>query len=187
MLFTTGARPLEVARLEIRDYLDRDGRVRRRSEVRAEVSISGRSRPLFFATELLTDAIDEYLRDQTQNNGARSDGGVEYRGLDPYSRLFLTVNGEGFQITEYGNGRRSLCRPMLETYRKIFRIADLPGATPLSVRGTIVAKLYERGADDDQICLLLGIADRRAVREMFPRTRPSIDTLAEELIRARTD
>jgi integrase len=44
LLFATGARPLEIARLEVRDYLNADGTVRVASEVRPDVAITGRPR-----------------------------------------------------------------------------------------------------------------------------------------------
>ena len=183
MLFATGARPLEIARIEVQDYLDANGNVRRESELRAEATITGRSRPLFFASSKLDDALSVYLRvrlESRQGLGPTS----SFRGLDPESRLFLTATGGGFQITPYGapGQHRFLCRPILETYRKLFRYADVEGATALSVRHTVVARLYERGADEEQVGLVLGISDRSAVRGLFPRSRPTMARLVNELI-----
>ena len=45
MLFATGARPLEIARLELRDYLNADGSVRRESEFRSDATITDRQVP----------------------------------------------------------------------------------------------------------------------------------------------
>lgn len=149
VLFATGARPLEIARLDVRDYLNADGSVRRESELRAEVAITRKARPLQFASERLDETMVEYLRkrfDLRQGLGPLPD----YRGLDPLSRLFVTSTGQGFKITPYGGPgqRRFLCRPILETYRKLFRYAELPGVTPLSVRQAVVARLYEPEADE---------------------------------------
>ncbi|MES2100701.1 MAG: site-specific integrase [Pseudomonadota bacterium] len=170
VLSATGARPLEIARIEVGDYLHADGNVRRESELRAEAAITGRSRPLFFASSKLDDALTAYLSvriESRQGLGPTS----AFRGLDPKSRLFLTATGNGFQITPYGEvgPHRFVCRPILETYRKLFRYADVEGATALSVRHTVVAHLYERGADEEQVGLVLGISDRSAVRGSFPR------------------
>lgn len=183
ILFATGARPLEVARLEVRDYLAEDGEVRPTSEIRAEVAITGKSRPLFFTSTKLNDSLALYLAVRRADGLGLGEPGA-YGGLDPRSRLFLSTTGEGFQITPYGQPgqRRFLCRPILETYRKLFRLADLRGVTPLSVRHTVVARLYERGADEDQIGLLMGIGDRSAVRQQFPRPRPPISDLVDELV-----
>ena len=130
ILFATGARPLEIARIEVRDYLHADGSVRRESELRAEATITGRPRPLFFASSKLDDALSAYLRvrlESQQGLGPTS----SFRGLDPESRLFLTATGNGFQITPYGEAgqHRFLCRPILETYRKLLR-SLMPNTRP---------------------------------------------------------
>jgi hypothetical protein len=46
----------------------------------------------------------------------------------------------------------------------------------------VVARLYERGADEEQVGLVLGISDRSAVRGLFPRSRPNMARLVDELI-----
>lgn len=96
---------------------------------------------------------------------------------------FLTTTGDLFSITPYGaTGQlRYLCRLILETYRKVFRYAELEGTTALLVRRTFVARLHDRGADEDQIGMVLGIGERRAVRKQFPRTRPTMARLVQEL------
>ena len=183
MLFATGARPLEIARLELRDYLNADGSVRRESELRADATITGKPRPVFFASSKLDDALRTYLRVRAECGHGLGNPSL-FRGHDPASRLFLTATGEGFQITPYGapGQHRFLCRPILETYRKLFRYADVAGATALSVRHTVVARLYGRGADEEQVGLVLGISDRSAVRELFPRSRATMASLVDELI-----
>ena len=45
----------EIARLAVRDYLDVDGGVRQESEMRAEVAITGKTRPLHFSSNRLDD------------------------------------------------------------------------------------------------------------------------------------
>lgn len=187
LLFATGARPLEIARLEIRDYLNADGSVRIASEMRAEAANSSRARPLYFTSARLCDALDRYLAERLSQGLGLGDPAA-YRGLDPRSRLFLSPSGEGFEIKVmvqgHGKGgrRRYLCRSILETYRKLFRYAELTDVTPLSVRLTLATRLYERGADEGQVGLLLGISGLGAVREQFPRPRPAVSELVRELI-----
>ncbi|MEP6875328.1 MAG: site-specific integrase [Burkholderiales bacterium] len=183
MLFATGARPLEIARLEVRDYLDASGDVRCESALRAEAAITGKARPLYFHCTRLDQALAPYLQERLDRQMGLGEAGA-YRGLDPLSRLFLSQVGEGFRITPYGSPgqQRFLCRPILETYRKLFRYAELRDVTPLSVRHTVAARLYARGADEEQVGLLLGISDRSAVRELFPRPKPMLAQLVDELI-----
>lgn len=183
MLFCTGARPLEIARLQVRDYLNADSTVRRASQMRPEVAISGKSRPLHFTSTRLEGALSEYLQERLAMHLGVGVPGA-YRGLDPDSRLFLSSTGEGFKITPYGKDgqRRFLCRSILDTYAKLFRYSELDGVSALSARRTVIARLYERGADEDQIVLLLGISERSAARELLPRQKPSIEVLVDELI-----
>lgn len=183
MLFATGARPLEIARLEVGDYLSADGSVRCESELRAEVAITGKARPLYFNCTRLDQALAPYLVERVEQQLGLGDVDA-FRGLDPRSRLFLSPLGEGFKITPYGSPgqQRFLCRPILETYRKLFRYSELRDVTPLSVRHTVASRLFERGADEEQVGLLLGISDRSAVRELFPRRRPTIPELVAQLI-----
>ncbi|WP_253950268.1 hypothetical protein [Methylibium sp. T29] len=78
MLFATGARPLEIARLEVRDYLGPDGSVRRVSELRAEAAITGKSRPLYFTSTRLDDALAAYLRERIEQGLGIAESG-DYR------------------------------------------------------------------------------------------------------------
>jgi integrase len=85
MLFATGLRPLEIARIEVRDYLHADGSVCRESELRADAAINGKLRPLYFSSSRLDDALAAYFRERLA--GGHGLGGPDvYRGLDPGSR-----------------------------------------------------------------------------------------------------
>ena len=183
VLLATAARPLEIARLEVRDYLQADGGVRHNSEFRAESTITGRSRPLFFRSKQLILALDAYLAERAASAGADADRD-RYRGLDPNSRLFLSQSGDGFDIRPYGEEgqHRFRCRAIQETYRKLFRYAELKQVTALTVRHTVADRLYSRGADELQVGLLLGIAERSSVRTQVPRRLPSLDALTDDLV-----
>jgi len=183
LLFVSGARPLEVARLRVGDYLNPDGSVRRRSELPAQASLTGRARPLFFASKRLDEALDNYLGERVARGHGAGVSGL-HRGLDPASHLFLSSTGAPFAVTVRGEGerRRSLCRTMLETYRKLFRYARLEDLSALSVRRTVAARLFDRGADEDQVGLLLGIGERRAVRALVPRVPADLSKLVVDLV-----
>lgn len=183
LLLATGARPLEIARLQVLDYLEFTGAVIATSVMRAEVTITGRARPLHFHSSRLNGAIDEYLAMRVRlGQGIGTDDG--YRGLDPASSLFLSPSGHGFEIVSCGaeGQRRFRCRAIQETYRKIWRYADFKNFTTLVARHTVADRLYARGADEAQVGLLLGISERAAVKEMFPRRLPTLDQLTEDLV-----
>ncbi|UCV17806.1 site-specific integrase [Ferribacterium limneticum] len=184
LLFTTGLRPLEIARLQVRDYLWADGTVRRASELRAEAAINGKSRPLYFSSSRLDEALAAYFEERRESGHGRGMPGV-YRGLDPESRVFLLANGEPYKILS-NNGEagqdRHVCRALLEIYRKLFRYAELKGLSAQSARLTLISRMYERGADEDQIGIILGIGERSAVRELLPRPRPALVEILNELV-----
>ena len=66
VLFSTAAKPLEIARLVVRDYLTEDGLVREESVMRADAAINGKTRPLFFASTKVVAAIDAYLEERVR-------------------------------------------------------------------------------------------------------------------------
>ena len=183
LLFVTGLRPLEIARLEVRDYLREDGSVCRESELRAEVAINGKRRPLFFSSNRLDEVLAAYFRERLEHGHGLGVPDL-YRGLDPGSRLFLSPTGEEYKITP--NGRpgqnRQVCRVLLEVYRKLFRYAGLKGLSAQTARLTVIARMYERGGDEDQVGIILGIGERSAVRELLPRPKPTLAQLLDELV-----
>ena len=181
LLFATGLRPLEVARLRVGDYLQEDGGVRRESCVRAEVAINGRPRPLFFSHRRLDDALSVYLQERMGTGHGVGRAGA-WRGLDPDGALFLGADGERYAITPNGvaGQQRQVCRTLLEVYRRIFRQADIQGLCAQSGRLTLMFRMYERGADEDQVGIVMGIADRSAVREQLPRPRPRLSDVMDQ-------
>lgn len=183
ILFAIGARPLEIARLEVRDYIDMVGNVRVSSVLRKEVSITSRPRPMYFHSTRLNDALGAYLVERARK-GEGIGADALYRGLNPRSRLFLSASGLGFEITPYGDEgqQRFRCRSIQEVYRKLFRYAELKGVTALTVRHTVAERLYARGADESQVGLLLGISELSSVRRQFPRRRYSLDELTRDLV-----
>jgi integrase len=181
VILATGAKPLEIARLEVRDYLSANGTVHEASVMRAE-AINGKSRPLFFASAKTKQAIDNYLTDR-QRRSFGTTGQAEFRGLDPNSRLFLTESGQPFAIIRCVAGpHRFLCRAILDTYRTIFRRTGLAGVSALSARRTVAQRMLERGAIEEQIGELLGISERKAVRELLPRQREPLHAVVRELV-----
>lgn len=179
--FATGLRPLEVARLQVRDYLAEDGHVRRESVVRAEVAINGRERPLYFHHRQLDEALAYYLRERLHDGqGVGTSSG--WRGLDPASPLLLDEQGVPYRPPPGADGAPlgPRCAAIHVAYRRLFRHAGLPGLCTQSARLTLMARLAERGADEDQIGLILGIGQARAVRRHVRRPRRPLPRLAAD-------
>jgi integrase len=187
VLFCTGAKPIEMARLEVRDYLNRDGSVRESSEMRPEAAVNGRSRPLFFTSTRACAAVDAYLLERARRKLGVAGLGVArdaaYRGLDPRSALFLTETGKHFDITDRGpEDPRATCRLMIATLRSIFKRAGWTGVTAHSARRVVARRLADKGADGAQVGELLGLSSTRAVRHLLGNERRPLETLARELV-----
>ena len=182
VLFATGAKPLEVARLEVGDYLEEGGSVRVESTLRAQAAINGAARPLYFANVKLVAAIDEYLVERLRNGQGAGRSGA-YRGLAPDSRLFLTAEGEPMAVHAEvcGGGLQHKCRSVLEIYRRIFRKAGLPGISALSARRTMARRLTERGCAIEQVGQVLGISSQ-AVRRLLASDPQPLRKVISELL-----
>ena len=182
VLFSTGAKPLEIARLEVADYLRPDGSVRRESEMRAAAAAGGRARPLYFTSERACAALDDYLAERRRKalGTGRHD---EYRGLDPRSGLFLTESGHRFRVKARGpDDPRLTCRLMIATYRQIFLRAGWQGMTTQSARRAVARRLVQNSGRHDQVAALMGLAHCRSVRKLLGEERRPLASLAGELV-----
>jgi integrase len=182
ILLVTGARPLEIARLEIHDYLNADGSVREVSTMREEVANKRKARPLFFTTKKVNDAIDAYLRSRDPFDSDQ--GNNEFRGLKACDRLFLNDEGKPFEVlsdAEIG-GKRSKCHGIHGAYAKIFRRVGMEGISTLKLRRTLANRMLVRGATEDQIGEILGIDDTRTLRELLPDVSRPLDAILRDLV-----
>jgi integrase len=178
VLFSTAAKPLEIARLEVRDYLTEDGSVREESVMRANAAVNGKERPLFFASTRVVAAVDAYLEERARRGQGTKDR-TKYRGLDPDTRLFLTGDGHELpiKVRAVGDRRQYRCGVLLDIYRRIFARAGLKGVSALSARRTIAEKLVDRGCDVNQVGAVLGLKERSSVRNLIQNEDESLKSL----------
>lgn len=181
LLFCTGAKPLEVAGLQVRDYLSADGRARESTLIGPASGGHHRGRQLYFVNRRLCGALDAYLEERLQRNLGVT-GQPEYRGLDPGSGLFLTRAGRPFEVrARSASDPRPCCPVLVSTYRCILLKAGLMGMTTQSVRRHVAQRLVERGATRRQVGDLLGIAHPRSVNRLLRRPAPSIEHLVRDM------
>ena len=183
VLFTTGMRPLELARLTVRDCVSETGKILRTSELRAEVTNHGKPRPLCLNSAQLTAALEAYLHERQRRGHGVGDTSC-YGGLCPNSPLFLNPYGRPYvlQVNHAQGVVRHRCRGMQAALRKLFRHAGLPALSSQDARVTASALLYDAGADESQVGLLLGIRDNSAVRALLRRPRPGLAELTQNLL-----
>ena len=178
VLLSTAAKPLEIARLLVGDYLTEEGLVREESVMRADAAINGTERPLFFASTKVVAAVDAYLEERARRGQGTMDP-TKYRGLAPDSRLFLTEDGHELpiKVRAMGDRRQYRCGVLLDIYRRIFARAGLKGVSALSARRTIAEKLVDRGCDVNQVGAVLGLKERNSVRKLIQNEQESLKSL----------
>ena len=182
LLFSTGMRPLELARLTVGDCVSPTGAILRVGELRADITQNGQPRPLLLNSPRVVEALSAYLAERLRRgHGLGAD--ACYGGLCPDSPLFLNPAGQSYrlQVDTRAGKPRHRCRGMQEALRKVFRDAGLPLLSSRDARLTVIALLYARGADEAQVGLLLGIRDNSAVRALLPRPRPPLAELTQDL------
>jgi len=181
ILFATAAKPLEIAQLEVRDYLDEFGEVRLHSSMRCEIAVNGKERPLLFCDPKLTAAIDAYLVLRRAEGMATHDKPY-YRGLQPHSRLFLSRDGKPMTVKRSGPGaQHQVCKEIHEIYRRIFAHGGHSGINTALARRLAARRLHMSGANAEDIGAALGVK-KLAVYKLLqpfdcemnqPRPRPN--------------
>jgi len=181
-LLCTGAKPLEIARLQVQDYLCADGTVRRESRLQGWAAIRNRERPIFFESERACDAIDAYLEERLRRRIAVSLN-ADFRGLDPHSALFLTESGKAFRVRARGpDDRRPTCPVLLATFAGIFRRAGWRGINTQHIRRLFAQRVAGKGADKQQLGALLGLTSDRSVKRLLERRWRPLPDLVKDLV-----
>lgn len=157
VLFSTAAKPLELAQLEVRDYLDESGAVREHSSMRADIAVNGKERPLLFCDPHLTAAMDAYfVRRAAERMGIHDNG--TYRGMQPHSRLFLSRTGKPLVVKRSGPGSQHMvCKEIHEIYRRIFAYGGHSGFNTAMARRVAAHRLHLNGANAEEIGAALGV------------------------------
>lgn len=169
MMLATGARPLELARLRTHEVLTEDGTIRHRTQYAPFPPDSGASaRPVFLESASVRRALSVYAAYRYNTHALTASTGA-FRGLDPDSPFFVDPLGKPFEIevTIGVRGDRYKCYGMLRTCRLVFRHTKLPGICVVVLRRTLARRLQSQGASLDEICLALGLKDRREARALL--------------------
>lgn len=173
LIISTGAKPLEIARMRVCDYLDRAGTLREFAVPQTGGETGKGGRRLYFASQRLCDAIDAYLVERLRR-GLGTSGGSDFRGLDPDSRLFMTKDGRPFAVKARGpHDPRPICPVVVAICRRILTRAGLQGVTTHALRRQLAQRLTARGASRQRVGELLGIASTRSVGRLLRASAPT--------------
>lgn len=188
LLLITGAKPLELAGLRVKDVIAPDGSIRSEANLPRMCAINGVARPLFFKSTVANEAIVQYLRYRVEVGHGLGDT-EKYLGLDPASPLLLDHDGHPYEIVapSGANGKRHLCRGILEACRRIFRLCGVPELCAATLRRTLAQRLKERGASIEQIGQALGLKDRKAVRDLLDTRQVELPELFEQIVSSSDD
>ena len=183
LMLTTGAKPLELARLRVQDVIAASGAIRSEARIPAIAAINGVERPIYLKSEVAVDATLIYLQHRVAR-GQGAGNAPAFAGLDPVTPLLLNHQGRPYEIVESsGNGgNRYLCRGILETCRRVFRLSGIPGLCGSTIRRTLARRLSDRGATIEQIGEALGIKDRKAIRDLLDLHPIALPTLFDEIV-----
>lgn len=166
--YGTGMMPIELAKLTVGDYLAADGTVREDAQIRAEIAFNDLARPLYWTNKGVAAALDAYLAERVRNGYGAGDEG-RYRGLDPASPIFLTVDGKPFTFTRRVTPAGSVsfsCESMTQIIRRLHTQAGIEAGSALSARRTFAVRLHRKGYDLRHIQVLLGVQSLVAVKRM---------------------
>lgn len=181
VLFCTAIRPIEIALLEIADFLQRDGSVRTDSVVQPEIAFNGRERPLCFVQEDCNNAVLAYLAHRYER-GFGVTSRRAYSGFNPRSKLFVAIDGASFKVrvTETAKSTHRACPAVNTLFTTLFARAGAHGVTALSARRTAAQNLRDKGYDYEVIGRVLGIS-RRSARALVRLKRPSLFAAVRDL------
>lgn len=175
LLLATALTPMEVAALQVSDYLNEDGTVRAISAVRPEIAFNGRSRPLLFSNARVRAAIDAYLTDRVRRE-IHVSSKKGYRGLLPGSALVLNDYGRAFEVTHTTRaGRTRECRSLTIVCRKIFTKKNGMTISARDGRRLLAKSLYASGADIEGITALMGLSNKAKLWRLMDMDEKGID------------
>jgi integrase/recombinase XerD len=143
VLYATALGITELATITVADYMTAKGAVLRESEVRAEISLNGKRRPLFWVNARAIEALDAYLAWRVTHGHGVTTKKAAYRGLDPLSPIFLTDAGQPYALTSktLPSGKVNYSCNTLGAYiTKMHSQCGITGGSAQSARRTFAVK-----------------------------------------------
>lgn len=181
LMLTSGAKPIEIARLRIGDVLEPSGELREVFTLDAGRTISRLARDVYLLSTIASAAIEAYLQfriDHAHGLGQRG----RFRGLDPNTSLFLDQDGQPFPITHSSVGQRHFCRGLTNACKRIYLLSGIPGLSDRLFRRTLAHRLRRRGASKKQIAEVLGISDVASIEDLLNSQPPPIAEAMRDIV-----
>jgi integrase/recombinase XerD len=169
VLYGTALSLTELAQIKVSDYLLPNSKVRKESEVRAEISHSGRKRGLYWVAPGLVAALDEYLAWRVKHSHGVTNLKGAYRSLDPESTIFLTDEGAPYALTSrvLKSGVVSYsCNTLGALISRLHADCGIVEGSAQSARRTFAINAYRQGYDLVHIAHILGQKSISSTKKM---------------------
>jgi len=179
VLTGTGLTPIEIAALQIADFLNEDGTIRERARLRSEAARNARTRPLLWTCPAVTNAVTAYLAERSVVFGGCAHD-KPYLGFKPQSPLFLSTNRAPVATGGKVRDQRKRCAALHERIQRLLRQAGLAEYSSFYARKVFAARLHAAGASTKEIAQLLGVVRPVRVRQMIddvPIDQAGVDRL----------
>jgi site-specific recombinase XerD len=169
-IYGTGMMLTEVARLPLYTYLKADGSILDKSCVPADIAYNGKQRPLWWSNTKVTTAIDKYLAYRVAHKHGVTTRKAAYKGLDPDSPLFYSVDGKPYKLTKRTTATGTIsytCDSLSQLFKNLHLQAGIEGASAMSGRRTFAVRLHRHGFDLRHINELLGHETLTATKRLI--------------------
>lgn len=168
MLFGSGLRINEVAKLKVKDLLRETNELRTTFIIPASYTKTDKSRAAYILAKPHINAIEEWLSEMLEQKVCVLDKD-EFRGLNPDWPMFaITKKGKSWRKMAFrdkrykdadGNERTTkVCSSMQTLVSEIFKNSGLPSGTHAG-RRTLATWLDQKGVELDTIQRILGHSD----------------------------
>lgn len=158
VFFEIGLRFPEIAGLRVDDYLNNDGTVRVKSEIRQAIAANHKSRPVRWEKREVVLAVDAYLAARIVQKQSVLADPSHFRGLDPASNLFLNARSLPFESATVVKREKTIksFESLYAVFTRMFdRIGVRRGTTSLG-RATIAKNMDDQGYRRSAIATTLG-------------------------------
>lgn len=151
--FGSACTTIEINRIQLKDVLNKSGRLNRSYTVR------GVEREFYLSSPKLCEFLNQYLAYRVKKRIGLGDNPDQYRGLDPDNSLFYSYQNKPFSIvrkqTPAGSDSYS-CDALNRHIKTLLKNAGVESPSVLSGRRAFAVELHRHGYDVAHIHYLLG-------------------------------
>lgn len=168
---TCGMRITEIAQVTVSDIMFPSGKLRHEVSLRAAITKGCQQRCIYLSAPKLIAAIELYMSLRVSQRLRMNHADNSHRGLLPDMPVILTRRGYPYELNkkrrvlETGEQAEYWAADSLQSYvTGLYRAAGIKGGSSHSGRRTFATRLVQKGADIEDVQILLGHSDLDATR-----------------------